>query len=300
MSAQLGVDRVGLRVAAAALSLCVPGAGQVLRGRAVRGLAWFAAAAVLLVSIPWTGRLGFLLYMVVRTVAPAVDAAVVSGRPPASAPLRIAMILGLAVAMFASGAAVKRLVIQGLRVPSAGMAPTLLIGDYFYLDLIHRDAGLGEVVVFRHPPSGHDFVQRVVGVAGDRIAIRAGVLVRNGAPVTVGESTPCQFDDRSYRDWVTANLTCREERLGGHRYRVVFDPALEFPHPDDAPVDGVAAHELTVPPGYVFVMGDNRPNSNDSRQWGPLPVGNVRGRVLFLWLSVGRGVRWGRVGHAVE
>jgi signal peptidase I len=87
---------------------------------------------------------------------------------------------------------------------------------------------------------------------------------------------------------------CRlsEESNGAHRYVVLHEPDR---HPPNYP-------GLVVPPGRVFVMGDNRDNSNDSRMWGTLPLELIKGKALFVWWSQAPGgeVRWGRIGQPVR
>lgn len=301
MANQAAGDRAGLRLAAAALSLVIPGGGHALRGRVRRGLAWFAACTALVYLMPWTGRLGFLAAFTVRTVAVALDAALVRSGPRLTAGRIVAICLTLFAAMIALVVVFRTQLMSGYRVPSAGMAPNLAIGDLFYVDLRDRDGDLGAPIVFRPPGIEAEFIQRVVGVAGDRIAIRDGALWRNGNTVTVGSPTPCRFDSHDGRGLRSVTATCREERLGGHRYQVVFDPTLEFPSPDDAEVDGLAANEIVIPAGYVFALGDNRPDSNDSRQWGLLPTSRIVGTARYTWMSIGpHGVRWSRVLHAIE
>jgi signal peptidase I len=172
--------------------------------------------------------------------------------------------IGLAIALQAFA-------VKPYRIPSGSMEPTLHIGDRVLVNRFsHRVLGnepkVGDIVVF-HPPQGADesqpvcgrggqgggtqvpcgeptpeqssqtFIKRVVAVGGDRIAVQAGHVIRNGHHVDEPFIAQC---DR-------ASGTC------------------DFPQ------------EITVPKGHVFMMGDNRGNSDDSRYWGPIPVSWVIG-----------------------
>lgn len=194
----------------------------------------------------------------------------------------------------------KTAVAEPFYVPSGSMEPTLLIGDqllatkfpYGYstaslpgpLGLPDSSRVLaalperGDVVVFRGPGDRARFwVKRVIGRPGDRIAMRAGQLRINGepAPLTPDGVGHVQSDDGSL---IEAQRFV-ETLPGGRRhliFRLVPDSALEeFP-------------EVVVPAGHLFVMGDNRDNSADSRVpvrfggVGPLPIGNLVGRVDAL------------------
>jgi signal peptidase I len=156
--------------------------------------------------------------------------------------------------------AVQWLLIKPYRIPSGSMEPTLDVGQRVLVNrLSHRlgsDPSVGNIITF-HPPAGADqlqpvcgaqradgqpcprptperskqtFIKRVVGVGGDRIAVRDGHVIRNGRSTREPFTNPC---------------------AGGQ--------GCDMPQP------------VTVPSGYVFVMGDNRGASDDSRFWGPVP-----------------------------
>lgn len=306
---------IGERVAATALTLVVIGGGHVLRGRPWRGVAWLAAVMIASVLTPWLGVASMVAVMAIRLVAAPLDAAVVRSGPrlPAGKVLiACAAMLGFVIA---GAIAVRVLLVETFRVPSAGMAPTMAIGDFFVVDKTDADPEVGDVIVFRRPGATHvDFIKRVVAVGGDRVAVRAGVLYRNGAPVPQRRlDRPCTYDDRDGRGgtWERVDGPCAEESLGGHTYRVMIgdapEPMLDFPasgdelerrprFPGDEGTDGA----YVVPRGHVFTMGDNRIDSHDSRFWGPVPLDHVKGTAMFVWLSLGPRTRWDRVGHTIE
>jgi signal peptidase I len=150
-------------------------------------------------------------------------------------------------------------------IPTSAMSPTIEKGDYVLTDswrYPHHAAVVGEIVIVVRPENPNvKYIKRVVGVAGDTIEIRGGRLYRNGEEV----AEPYLHAPISY---------------GGA--------------PKNMP-------SLTLGPGLIFLLGDYRDNSMDSRQWGPFPVSSLRGRAQYIWLSMEDSkVRWGRIGTSLE
>lgn len=176
-------------------------------------------------------------------------------------------------------------VAEPFRIPSGSMIPTLLVGDFilvnkfayglrdpvFHHEFVHGDRpGHGDIVVFRWPndPSV-DFIKRIVGLPGDRIAYRDKVLYVNGeaqAQTADGVyAAPRLPGGTAYR------LT---EAMDAHPHHIIVnpnEPARDF--------------EMVVPPGEYFAMGDNRDGSFDSRGWGTVPERNLVGKAFFVWMS---------------
>jgi signal peptidase I len=193
--------------------------------------------------------------------------------------------------------AAKAAIAEPFYVPSGSMEPTLLIGDellatkypygystaslpaLFELPSSPRILGAlprrGDVVVFRWPGDRSQvWVKRVIGLPGDRIAMRDGHVVINGEVAAWQADGLGQMENESGANTLTQRLV---ETLPGGRAHAIFKIVAREPL-DNMP-------EVTVPPGHLFVMGDNRDNSADSRVplnaggVGMLPVADLVGRV---------------------
>jgi len=163
--------------------------------------------------------------------------------------------------------------VKSYAMGSTSMMPTLGDQDVLLADLRTGGTmpGRGDIIVFRPPGPDTVYVKRVIGLPGDRIALKAGRLVLNGKVM-----------ERRPKGQVELNLplgpapvSLYEEALSGVRpYQIaeMSDAGML----DEAP-------ETVVPPDAVFVLGDNRDNSMDSRvpDMGPTPVANTIGRVVY-------------------
>jgi len=201
---------------------------------------------------------------------------------------------------------------EPFKIPSGSMMPTLLVGDlilvnkFVYglrLPVINtkitegRPPARGEVMVFRYPPKpSMDYIKRVIGVPGDEVAYLNKKLTINGQPVSK-DAIPDYFDEETMR-----YLKQYSENLNGTQHDILNDDArraglseaeiLAFPFQENCrySVEGVVCK---VPPGYYFMMGDNRDNSLDSRYWGFVPDQNIVGRAFLIWMNFSD---WRRIG----
>ena len=223
-------------------------------------------------------------------------------------------------------------VFEPFRIPSDSMMPTLLDGDFIIvnkyayglrLPVINRkivevgEPQRGDVVVFRWPvdPSTN-FIKRLVGLPGDHVEVRDNRIVINGKPVDF------HVESARYNDGCYVNLWQADERLGHHRHEAIFCPVALDRQPvlpgchrrgvrgyvcgdEDAPGAGKMAPFVgDVPPGHYLMMGDNRDNSDDGRDWGYVPEENLVGwatRIWFNWdLRRAGGPIWSRIGSAIQ
>jgi signal peptidase I len=182
-------------------------------------------------------------------------------------------------------------VLQNFVIPSASMASTILVGDHDIVDRVslapaspwarivpYRELRRGEPVVFYKPILEQDgsediLVKRVVGVPGDRIHLRGGVLYVNGVAQHEPYATmPTAANYNPYRDDFPLISPAKDPN-------VTAAWSLELPQH----IDGA---DLIVPPDSYFMMGDNRTNSLDSRYWGFVQRKNLIGRPLFIYWSI--------------
>jgi signal peptidase I len=303
------------RVVGAILSIFLPGAGHPAVGRPWRGLTWLAASLALFASIPATGLPGLGAFVLIRFAA-AADVLLLREANLRPAPFTQAFAAALAllgVAVLARGAIVGSFY-ENYRIPAGSMGPTLRTGDWIVVDKaayqlrapllgrVLRDRGTprrGDVIVFRYPLDRDvHFVKRVVALPGDTVEIRDRTLHVGGRPAGRAGEEPCTLHelDETRGAWLARELRCAEEDLLGNRYRIALDPSM--PHPAPFPDSG---QTYVVPDGHVFVLGDNRDNSHDSRHWGSVPLGDVRGKVVkVLWATGPDGIDWTRSSSAVR
>jgi len=220
------------------------------------------------------------------------------------------LVVGLGKALLVA-LIIRTVLIEPFKIPSGSMLPTLEIGDQIFVNKfiygvrvpflnwvpfpLVRKPERGDVIVFNNPvDTSKDFIKRVVGVPGDVIELRDG---EQGSELYVnGELQPRRllspefavWDFPEGGDWVERRGRLYQEALAGHPHLILETPAM---HPPDG--EG----RYLVPPGTVFVMGDNRDNSSDSRfglggqarRPAYVPYGNIKGKAMIVWLPLGHG-----------
>jgi len=177
-------------------------------------------------------------------------------------------------------------VLQNFEIPSSSMEDTMLIGDHVVVNreqfapptrwlgplLPYRDIHRNDIVVFLSPEEqGLFVVKRIIGIPGDRIHLRDGVVYRNGQKIDEPYAQHKVGDYNPYRDNFPAVSPSEMYNLN-EKWRQELPSHME-------------AGDLVVPAGSYFAMGDNRDVSYDSRFWGFIPRNNVIGRPLFVYWS---------------
>lgn len=184
-------------------------------------------------------------------------------------------------------------VAEPFNVPSNSMAPALLQGDQFYVLKIPSSSRHGDIVVFISKDHPYPLVKRIVGLPGDTISFIGRRLVLNGVAVTAAAECPRveYVDSASGVEPVKMTADCLLETLpGANASPVIF-----------AGGSWREAEATTVSPGHVYLMGDNRNDSLDSRSFGEVAESAIIGRAALIWFSwsAPEGVRWSRIGTSL-
>lgn len=186
---------------------------------------------------------------------------------------------------------------EPFRIPTGSMIPTLKIGDFILVNKFAYGLRLpitntrivpiglperGDVAVFKYPgmgpddpDKGVDFVKRVIGLPGDKVSYRRGVLSINGKPLQYQVEAQQPIGNGF---GVDLPGVVAWEQLDTHRYQVQnYVQSLQSGSQGDG--------EFEVPPGQYLVMGDNRDNSLDGRFWGMLSEDKLRGKAFLVWMN---------------
>jgi signal peptidase I len=189
-------------------------------------------------------------------------------------------------------------IIEPYKIPSGSMIPTLFIGDHIFVNkfsygfkvpftefFLERPIYVtkqqlpdrGDVIVFRYPRDETiNYIKRVVGLPGDRVAIREKVLYINEKPVEVVALKDPSLEAGMETDDDRRVLTLFTEKLEGAEHPVLYN-MNSLLNSDYGPIE--------VPEGKILAFGDNRDKSSDSRIWGFVPMENIKGKAMFVWLN---------------
>ena len=253
---------------AVALSLATPGLGQIYNGQIKKGIIFYLAVSTLFVLLPFGFRYNFagfifsiliaaclFLYVLGDSLSVAIKSKEIILKPYNKWYFYLLFfILNIAIYSMVSSDIVKSNVSgsKAYKISSGAMVPTLLIGDHIIIDLKHYKNNIakkGDIIVFKYPEDpSRDFIMRIIATEDDILESRDKTIYVNGIAL-----------NEPYIQHIDKQIIPKSNNLRDN-----------FGH-------------LTVPKDKVFVMGDNRDQSYDSRYWGYVDKNQIRGKALYIY-----------------
>nr|CAA6809540.1 MAG: Signal peptidase I (EC [uncultured Thiotrichaceae bacterium] len=294
---------------AAMMSLCLPGLGQLYNGQINKASWFFMAAAFFTIpafalsilhlpsDLMVTGLTVSLFFCGFVWVYSALEAFITARKQKQYVPYAwqgvgvylIAFVTLIMIALPALTAHMREKWVEPYRIPSASMEPTLVAGDYIFTDKRYNCAGCehrvkrGDVIVFTYPNDRSiNYIKRIIALPEDRIQIQGETIKINGKIIS-------KMVDKQ------ETLNVVQETGEGKSWTVVWKKVKNAPRP---PI-----YDITVPPGRLFVMGDNRNASNDSRFFDTIPLADVKAKARQIWMSYNKklgGLQMDRAGKVIQ
>jgi len=293
------------------MSVILTGLGQLYNGQLNRGIFLFLAfvfvtlpfvAFVALISPPaWLfpllvlsliATLGIYVYSILDAWKVARHLSDYKPYPWQQPAIYVSIILFAYISVIGNATQyVRGQLVEAFRIPSDSMTPNVLRGDFIFADKrvncqgCKRQIRRGDIAIFVFPNNRTRlYIKRIIGLPGDKIRIQSREIFINGKSLRI-----------SGKELTSAKTNTEEntfyEQGDKSDYTVLWDRET-----------AVANFEITVPSGEVFVLGDNRGESSDSRDFGTVPLMDVVGLARQIWFSYSpqTGVRWSRLGKVLE
>lgn len=193
---------------------------------------------------------------------------------------------------------------EPFKIPSGSMIPTLLIGDFILVNKFSygfkvpfsdwfsdptyitkaQDPKRGDVVVFKYPEdTSLNYIKRVVGLPGDTVQVIDKVVYVNDIPLKMEAIDGKEFMDDMDHKFKNFNFKFFKTTTGEHEHISQIDQDNFY---------SSNFSMIRVPEGHFFVMGDNRDFSADSRSWGFVPHGHIKGKAILIWFSTNIPFPW--------